>query len=162
MPASRPGLTTDERARMKELERENRELRRANEILKSAAAFFGAELDRQSPEIVAFIDDHRERSGSSRSAGCSPSTAARSPRTPTTCHKKRPPSARRFATSTSRARSPGCGPTNLEVYGADKVWAQLNREGIRVARCTVERLMRELGLSGARRGRAYKVTTRSR
>lgn len=43
----RPGLTTDERARMKELERENRELKRANEILKSAAAFFGAELDRQ-------------------------------------------------------------------------------------------------------------------
>ncbi len=43
----RPGLTTDERARMKELERENRELRRANEILKSAAAFFGAELDRR-------------------------------------------------------------------------------------------------------------------
>jgi transposase len=42
----RPGLTTDERSRMKELERENRELRRANEILKSAAAFFGAELDR--------------------------------------------------------------------------------------------------------------------
>ena len=44
----RPGLTTDERARIKELERENRELRRANEILKAASAFFGAELDRQS------------------------------------------------------------------------------------------------------------------
>jgi transposase len=44
----RPGLTTDERARLKELERENRELRRANEILKAASAFFGAELDRQS------------------------------------------------------------------------------------------------------------------
>lgn len=43
----RPGLTTDERARLKELERENHELRRANEILKSAAAFFGAELDRR-------------------------------------------------------------------------------------------------------------------
>lgn len=43
----RPGLTTDERSRMKELEREVRELRRANEILKSAAAFFGAELDRR-------------------------------------------------------------------------------------------------------------------
>lgn len=42
----RPGLTTDERERLKELERENRELKRANEILKSAAAFFGAELDR--------------------------------------------------------------------------------------------------------------------
>ena len=48
---------------------------------------------------------------------------------------------------------------NLDVYGADKVWAQLNREGTRVARCTVERLMGELGLSGVRRGRAYKLTT---
>jgi transposase len=41
----RPGLTTDERQRLKELERENRELRRANEILKTASAFFAAELD---------------------------------------------------------------------------------------------------------------------
>ena len=45
----RPGVTTDERARIKELEREVMELRRANEILKAAAHFFGAELDRQSP-----------------------------------------------------------------------------------------------------------------
>lgn len=44
----RPGLTTDERARMKQLEKENKELKRANEILKAASAFFGAELDRQS------------------------------------------------------------------------------------------------------------------
>ncbi len=45
----RAGLTSEERERMKALERENRELRRANEILKSAAVFFGAELDRRSP-----------------------------------------------------------------------------------------------------------------
>ncbi len=44
---TRAGLTTEERARMKELERENRELRRANEILRSAAALFG--FDRRSP-----------------------------------------------------------------------------------------------------------------
>ena len=43
----RQGLTTTERERMRELERENRELRRSNEILKSAAAFFGAEFDRR-------------------------------------------------------------------------------------------------------------------
>jgi transposase len=43
----RPGITTSERERLKELEKENRELRRANEILKAAAAFFGAELDRK-------------------------------------------------------------------------------------------------------------------
>jgi len=44
---ARAGLTTEERRRIVELERENRELRRANEILKSAAIFFGAELDRR-------------------------------------------------------------------------------------------------------------------
>jgi transposase len=43
----RGGLTSTERERMKQLERENRELRRTNEILKAAAAFFGAELDRR-------------------------------------------------------------------------------------------------------------------
>ena len=41
---------------------------------------------------------------------------------------------------------------NLRVYGADKVWRQLRREGTVVARCTVERLMRLRGLAGARRG----------
>jgi transposase-like protein len=42
-----PGVTSGDKARIRELEKENAELRRANEILKSAAAFFGAELDRQ-------------------------------------------------------------------------------------------------------------------
>ena len=46
---ARPGLTTDERKRLQELERENRELRRANEILKTAAAFFARELDPRPP-----------------------------------------------------------------------------------------------------------------
>ncbi len=48
---------------------------------------------------------------------------------------------------------------NLFVYGADKIWTQLNNEGTRVARCTVERLMRSMGLSGNRRGRTWTVTT---
>jgi putative transposase len=48
---------------------------------------------------------------------------------------------------------------NFRVYGARKVWRQLKREGIGVARCTVERLMKRLGLAGAVRGRAYKRTT---
>jgi transposase InsO family protein len=48
---------------------------------------------------------------------------------------------------------------NFSVYGARKVWRQLRREDVDVARCTVERLMRALGLQGAVRGRAFKVTT---
>jgi transposase InsO family protein len=48
---------------------------------------------------------------------------------------------------------------NFGVYGARKVWRQLIREGVDVARCTVERLMRQMGLQGAIRGRKYKKTT---
>jgi len=48
---------------------------------------------------------------------------------------------------------------NLAVYGADKVWRQLRREGVQVARCTVERMMRAMGLRGAVRGRAFTTTT---
>jgi putative transposase len=47
---------------------------------------------------------------------------------------------------------------NLQVYGADKVWKQMNREGIAVARCTVERLMRRQGLQGVRRGKMVRTT----
>lgn len=47
---------------------------------------------------------------------------------------------------------------NFSVYGARKVWRQLLREGIKVARCTVERLMRDIGLAGAVRGKAVKTT----
>jgi transposase len=68
---ARPGLTGEERARLRELERENRELRRANEILKAASAFFARELDPRLPTAGA--------SRSSRSAG-----SCRSPRPRTT------------------------------------------------------------------------------
>src|SRR5438876_1156144 len=48
---------------------------------------------------------------------------------------------------------------NHRVYGPRKVWKQMGREGLREARCRVRRLMRELGLAGAVRGRAWVVTT---
>ena len=48
--------------------------------------------------------------------------------------------------------------TNFQVYGARKVWRQLNREGIEVARCTVERLMARAGLQGVRRGKVVRTT----
>ena len=49
---------------------------------------------------------------------------------------------------------------NFGVYGARKVWRQLLREGVRVARCTVERLMRQMGLQGVIRGRSVRTTIR--
>ena len=47
---------------------------------------------------------------------------------------------------------------NMRVYGADKVWKQMNREGVAVARCTVERLMKRQGLQGVRRGKVVRTT----
>ena len=110
---------------------------------------------------MAFIDAHRDRFGVEpicrvlAEHGC-----AIAPNTYWVA-KKRAPSTRSVRDGQLRAEIARVHGENLDVYGADKVWAQLNREGIRVARCTVERLMRQLGLSGARRGRAFKVTTRS-
>ena len=48
---------------------------------------------------------------------------------------------------------------NMRVYGADKIWKQMNREGIGIARCTVERLMKRLGLRGVRRGKVVRTTS---
>jgi putative transposase len=76
--------------------------------------------------------------------------------------RKRPPSARAVRDEHLKAEIRRVWEENLFVYGAAKVWAQLNDEGIRVARCTVERLMRAMGLVGARRGRAWTSTTDSR
>ena len=84
-----PGVTTDEAARVRALEQEVRELRRANEILKRAASFFGAELDRQHRSVVAFIDAHRDDVVEGRKLGVEPictvlRAGCRWPRAPTT------------------------------------------------------------------------------
>lgn len=50
----------------------------------------------------------------------------------------------------------------MQLYGADKVWKQINREVIPVARCTVERLMSRLGLQGARRGKTVRTAVPDR
>ena len=137
----RPGLTTDERARLKELEKENKELRRANEILKDASIFFATELDGPTEQVVAYIDARRGRRGVEpicKALQFAPATYYAA--------KTRSPCARRIRDDGLKVEIGRVHAENRGVYGADKVWRQLNREGIRVARCTVERLMGDLGL----------------
>ena len=74
--------------------------------------------------------------------------------------KSRPASARAVRDEQLKAEITRVWKENYEVYGADKVWLELNRRGISVARCTVERLMRGLGLQGVRRGRKVRTTVR--
>jgi putative transposase len=71
----------------------------------------------------------------------------------------RPPSARQRRDDTLKVDIRRVWEEHRCVYGADKVWAQLKREGTPVARCTVERLMRGLGLRGVVRGKSHVRTT---
>jgi len=73
--------------------------------------------------------------------------------------KSRQPSARSLRDEELKAEIQRVYDENFGVYGARKVWRQLRREGIEVARCTVERLMAEMGLQGVLRGRTWKTTT---
>jgi transposase InsO family protein len=103
--------------------------------------------------MIAYIDEHKDRFGVEpicRHLPIAPSTYYDA--------KSRPPSARTLRDEGLKAEIARVHAANFGVYGARKVWHQLNREGIRVARCTVQRLMRELGLQGVRRGR-FKRTT---
>jgi transposase InsO family protein len=77
-------------------------------------------------------------------------------------HQEREPDRRSNRTKRDEALRPEVQRVfddNYGVYGVRKVWIQLNREGISVAKCTVRRLMRQLGLRGATRGKAYTTTT---
>ena len=73
-------------------------------------------------------------------------------------HINRQPSGRQVRDETLKAQISRVHAANYGVYGARKVWLALNREGIAVARCTVERLMAELGLTGAVRGTTTRTT----
>ena len=104
--------------------------------------------------MVAFIDDHRD------AYGVEPICTVL-PIAPSTYYdaKARPPSPRTVRDEQLKTQIRAVWDANWQVYGARKVWHALRRDGVEVARCTVERLMREMGLAGAVRGRAWKRTT---
>ncbi|MFD2447879.1 IS3 family transposase [Vogesella fluminis] len=153
------GPAGTEAARVKELEREVRELKKANEILRLASAFFAPGGARPPLQVVrAFIDAHRDRLGVEpicRILQVAPSAYRRY------AARQRDPalrSPRALRDDMLRVEIERVWQVNQQVYGADKVWRQLRREHIAVARCTVERLMRQLGLRGVSRGKAVRTT----
>jgi putative transposase len=104
--------------------------------------------------MIAYIDRHRDRFGVEpicRVLPIAPSTYYQ--------HTKGPRSARAVRDAQLKVEIRRVHGEHLGVYGARKVWRQLHREGIAVARCTVERLMGELGLEGVRRGPPHRTTT---
>jgi putative transposase len=104
--------------------------------------------------MIAYIDRNKHRYGVEpicRVLPIAPSTYYHA--------KRRPASARALRDTRLKTEIARVHAEHFGVYGARKVWRQLHREGIAVARCTVERLMRGLGLEGVRRGKPHRTTT---
>lgn len=110
--------------------------------------------------MIAFIDAHQDRRSGTLRWGIEPIAKVLGI-APSTYHaaKTRPLSARAVRDAELKPKILEVWENNLSVYGADKVWDQLNKDGTRVARCTVERLMADLGIEGCRRGRVFVRTT---
>ncbi|MEI1589537.1 IS3 family transposase [Escherichia coli] len=153
------GLTTAERQRLKELERENRELRRSNDILRQASAYFGEGGVRPPLEkMMPLLDKLREQYG----VGPVCSELHVAPSTYYHCQQQRHHPEKRSARAQRddwlKKEIQRVYDENHKVYGVRKVWRQLLREGIRVARCTVARLMAVMGLAGVLRGKKVRTT----
>jgi putative transposase len=110
--------------------------------------------------MVGFIDEHRDRFGVEPICAVLPIAPSTYFRHKVQAHDAAKRSARARRDDELRAAIQRVWNEHQQVYGPRKVWRQLRREGRRVARCTVERLMREMGLRGASRGRAWVITTR--
>ncbi|MDJ0346422.1 IS3 family transposase [Streptomyces sp. H10-C2] len=156
---AKPGVTTEESAQLKALKRENAELKRANDILKAAAFFLRGRARPATHTLVAFIDEHRDRFGGVEPI-CRTLTEHDCSIHPSTyyAHKKNVRSARAVRDAELIALIKTVHAENYSVYGARKVWRELLRQGHQVARCTVERLMKAEGLSGAVRGKKVVTT----
>lgn len=110
--------------------------------------------------ILDYIDTHKQEYGvepicrvlSAHGCKIAPSTYYDA------CVRRSQPSKRQVRDEELKVEIGRVHRQNYAVYGARKVWLQCRREGIEVARCTVERLMGELGLSGARRGKVKRTT----
>jgi len=109
--------------------------------------------------MVEFIDDHRDEYGVEPICSVLPIA-------PSTSHEQKSRQAdparlpaRLVRDAWLREEIERVWKENRSVYGARKVWPQLSREGFVVARCTVERLMRQMGLHGVIRGGRFKKTT---
>ncbi|WP_235946349.1 IS3 family transposase [Metallococcus carri] len=157
-----PGQSTDDRAKIRELEKEVRELRRANAILKSASGFLRGGARPPTATVIDFIDAHRDEHGVEPI--CTTLSEADCKIAPSTYYaaKSRPPSARAVSDAAVDELITATHQANYGVYGTRKIWKALHRQGHPVARCTVERRMRALGLTGAVRGKVTRTTLTAR
>ncbi len=160
----RDGVTSETAAEIRALKRRNADLERTVEILKAATSFFVRESDPHAADLRVHRAN-RDRFGVAPI--CRVLTEHGAPIAPRTFHAwaARAPSKRAlWAPRSPRSWSATTSPTSTAAAsrsrsrGSLKMWAHLRRQGIPVARCTVERLMRANGWHGARRQAKVRTT----
>ncbi|MEO1849314.1 MAG: IS3 family transposase [Psychrobacter sp.] len=155
--------TESQAARIAELEREIKELKQANEIIRKAAGFFRPGGARPPTQVmVKFIDDEKEKYGVEsicRILPIAPSSYYRvkdEQENPEKQSRRKQSDKHLMAQIKQIWQASGCR------YGIHKVWHKLKQDGLpKLGRCTVERLMKQLGIQGVWRGKG-KITTKQR
>ncbi|MGO3248219.1 MAG: IS3 family transposase [Agrococcus casei] len=155
----KPGLTTDAAAEIKRLQKENAELRKANEILKAASVFFAKGARPPLTEMIKFINEHRDHFGVElicrvlRPAvqGFLTSRGYRAA-------VRREPSARRLKDELLVPEIVRLHAENYGVYGRRKMHALMHRQGWEIGRDQTERLMRLAGVEGVKRSKRVFTT----
>ncbi|MFC5210385.1 IS3 family transposase [Pseudonocardia sulfidoxydans] len=154
------GNDDDTAAELRKLRAENAELRRANEILKTASAFFGSGGAGPSTQVrLLFVHEHRSRFGvepicavlSEHGVQVAPQTYYR--------WRARPVTDRQLDEAYLVNRIVDIYRKNRCVYGVRKMWRAARREGLRIGRDQMGRLMRVAGIQGVRRGVHHTTTT---
>ena len=151
LPAPRAHLR--EARAVKQLEQENRQLRRATSASRAPQSLQVGVRRPTSKIALATCPGPRERWGVEPNCPLLLFSPASNYAATT-----RSPSARQLRDEQLKPEITRVWTENRRVYGADKVWSQLRREGHQVARCSVERLMRELGIRGVVRGKTVRTT----
>ena len=156
----RPGVTSEASAELKALRKENADLRRANEILKTASAFRSGGGRPPTRVIVAYIDAHKDRFGvapicrvlTEHGMAIAPSTYYAARACPVTVSEL----TEAYAANTLL----DCYRANRSVYRARKLWRALRRDGHDLGRDQVARVMGVVWITGVRRGAHTTITTR--
>ena len=156
----REGITTSELQRLKELETREQGAAQGQRDLEAGQRVFRPGGARPPSEVLNdFVDQHRQAYGVESICKVlqqiAPSGYWRH-----AAHQRNPQlrCARAQRDDTLVPHIERVWQANMRVYGADKIWKQMNREGVVIARCTVERLMKRLGLQGVRRGKVIRTT----
>ena len=150
-------LTSKETEELKRLRRENADLKRTNEILRLASAFFAQEGRPNPAQVVTFVETHRH------TFGVAPLLAVLGEPVSTFYDRtNREPSMRAVQDTALAERIEAIWERSRRTYGAPRIHAMLARDGIRVGRKRVERLMRQLSIQGAHLRKHWKTTRQDR